>query len=591
VSSPAEPWVARLSPAGAGHGLGAASAFGDDVEPVRLPFDLQRSGLFLGALAAAAMTAIAAALTVGVLPAVALLLGIGLLLAVAFNELLGLVLLAALVPITSGIARGLPAPGFRISELLVGGVGIVLLTTARQTARWTAVDWLALLYAAATFTLGGYDVLDRGASLSSDDLGLLVGPLQFLLLYRAVLVTARTPERRRLVLRLVVVASVPVSLLAIGQQLNVLGLRGLMVTLTGVDHQSGSVTGDLTARATGPFPHWHNLGGYLFMVLLAVAAVLIRRVPGVLPTPWLLTIGALDLAGLVESLSIAPMVGVLAGTLVLAVWLGGVTRVVLAVSAGLLVAALIFGPQIDARYEQQFARAPGSEGSAFVPQTIAYRYDLWTSQLLPGLEGRWLTGYGPDLPPDIQSFPYTESLYIGLLFRGGVILLAAWIALAAAMGAAGRRSTHDRDPLQHALGATVATAIVCLLFMQTIEGYFVDSGTPHVLWILLGLLAVREPLPVPRTTSRTAAESLARRRGWGAGVAAAFDSLDPGSRHLLHLSYVDRLSDDEIVGILSSDVDEVGRWRHSALRRLARLTGLSPREVEGVLAGRERVLA
>jgi hypothetical protein len=589
VSSSAEPWAGRLTPAGS-HGLGAASAFGDDVEAVRLPFDLQRSGLFLGALAAAAMAAIAAALTVGVLPALALLLGIGVLLVVAFNELVGLVLLTALVPITSGIARGLPVPGLRISELLVGAVGVVLLTTTRQTVRWTAVDWLALLYAAATFVLGAYDALDRGASLSSDDLGLLVGPLQFLLLYRAVLATARTPERRRLALRLVIVTSVPVALLAIGQQVNVLGLRGLMATITGVD-QFQSVGADLTARATGPFPHWHNLGGYLFMVLLAVAAVLIRRVPGVLPSPWLLAIGAVDLAGLVESLSIAPIVGVVAGTLVLAVWLGGVTRVVLAVSAALLVAALVFGPQVDARYDQQFARAPGSEGSAFVPQTIAYRYDLWTSQLLPGLKGRWLTGYGPDLPPDIQSFPYTESLYIGLLYRGGVILLAAWFALAAAMAAAGRRSTHDRDPLQHALGATVATAVVCLLFMQTIEGYFVDSGTPHVLWILLGLLAFREPLPLPRPSGRSAAERLARRRGWGAGVAAAYDSLDPGSRHLLHLSYVDRLSDEEIVAVLSSDAEEIGRWRHAALRRLARLTRLSPREVEAVLVERERAPA
>jgi hypothetical protein len=571
-----------------GQELAAVSAFGGPREPVRLPFDLQRSGLFLGALATMAILAVAGAMTIGIVPALALLVGIGVLLAVAFNELLGLVLLAALAPITSGLARGLPVPGFRISELLAGGVGVVLLLSARQHVRWVAVDWLALIYAIATFTLGSYDLLERGASFTGDDIGLLVGPFQFLLLYRAVLVTARTPARRRLVLRLVIVASVPVALLAIGQQLNVLGMRPLMVTLTGVDafHSPNAL-----GRATGPFPHWHNLGGYLFMVLLAIAATLIRRVPGVLPRGWLLAIALVDAAGLIETVSIAPIMGVLAGTILIAVWLGGLTRVLLAVAAGLLIAALVFGPRIEARYNQQFSRAPGSSGSVFVPQTIQYRYDLWTSQLIPGLKGRWLTGYGPDLPPEIQRFPYTESLYIGLLYRGGAILLVSWAALAAAMALSARRATLDRDPLQQALGATVTIAIVCLLFMQTIEGYFVDSGTPHVLWILLGLLAFRDPAPAPTTTRRTAAQSIATRERWGAGIAAAVDSLDPGSRYLLNLSYRDRLSDDEIVGILASSTDEIGRWRRSAIHRVSRLTRLRPREVEAALAstGRPRV--
>ena len=52
------------------------------------------------------------------------------------------------------------------------------------------------------------------------------------------------------------------------------------------------------------------------------------------------------------------------------------------------------------------------------------------------------------------------------------------------------------------VGAMVATAVLCLLFMQAIEAYFVDDGMPQVLWLLLGLLAFREASPGIRQIPR-----------------------------------------------------------------------------------------
>jgi hypothetical protein len=565
--------------AAGGRQLAAVSSFGGG-EAVQLPFDLQRSPLFLLLVALLAMGMVAAAISLGAAAALGLTIAIGVALAVALNPKIGLVLLAAVAPAASGLARGLPAPGFRLSELLCGGIGAILLISARKSVRWTAVDWAALTYALATLCLGGYDVMKRGDSLSSGDLGLLFGPFQFFLLYRAVAVTARTAELRRLALRLVLWASVPVALMALGQQYNLFGLRGLMTTLTGNDIYAAGAD----ARATGPFPHWHNLGGYLFMILLIIAALMIRRVPGVLSRPVLIGIAALDAAALIETLSIAPIAGVVAGSIILAVWLGGVTRIMLILSLAALVSVLLFGSRLETRYTAQFSRAPGSDRSAFVPQTVQYRYDLWTTQLLPKLKGSYITGYGPTLPPQIQNFPYTESLYLGLLFRGGVILLVAWFALAVAMALAGRRSSLDRDPLQQALGATLTTAIICLFFMQLIEGYFVDSGTPHVLWLLLGLLAFREASPAPAVISRRSAEADAiQRRAWGSVVASAVDSLDAGSRTLLQRTYVDGLTDNELVGVLGFDIDTIRRWRAATLSRLSGLTRLPAAEVENVL--------
>jgi O-antigen ligase len=565
---------------GAGaHELGSVSSFGEE-EPLRLPFDLQRHHLFLLAVAIVAMVVVAAGAGLSPLIGAGLVVAVALAFAVALNEMFGLVLLAALVPATAGLAKGVPLPGVRLSQAVAGGVAVILLVSARRIVRWTALDWLALLYAVATLVLGGWDQLHGSKHFGLGQIELLLGPFQFLLLYRATALTAHTPERRRLVLRIVLWASVPVALLAIGQQFNVPGIRSLLVSLT---HNDVYAPGQ-TARATGPFPLWHNLAAYLFMVLLIIAALLIRRVSGVLSRPVLIAIAVVNAIALVETLSIAPIAGVIVGAAIIGIWHRGLGRVMVALVAVLAIGLVVFGSRIDARYASEWGQAPGEARSAAVPQTVQYRYDLWTNQLLPLLKGHVLTGYGPDLPAQLQNFPFTESLYINLLYKGGVILLVVWITLFTAMGLAAFRASRDRDPLQQALGAAVVAAIVCLIFMQALESDFTDDGMPQVLWMLLGLLAFREVAATAvGSRVRGALEDARRQRAWAGNVAMALQSLDPGSRELLTLSYHHGLDDDEVVGVMGLSPRAIARWRQSALRRLALRTHMTPPAVERVL--------
>lgn len=571
-----------LEPAGIGAGaraLASISSFGAE-ERLRLPFDLQRYHVFLAAVAAVAMAVVAGA--TGFLPiaAAGLIVAIAVGFAVALSEMFGLVLLAAIVPAASGLARGVPLPGIRLSQAVAGGVGIILLLTARRFVRWKALDWLALLYAIGTFVLGFYDLLDERGAFGFREIQLLLGPLQFLLIFRATAIVARTPERRRLVLRVLLWASVPVALLAIGQQFNFPGVRSLLVTLTRNDvYAPGQV-----ARVTGPFPLWHNLGGYTFMILLTIGALLFRKIDDVLSRPVLLGIGVLNTVALVETLSIAPIAGAVIGLVIIGVWLQGVTRVFAGLAAVLLIGALVFGSRLDARFSAQFDRSPGQQRSALVPQTIQYRYDLWTNQLLPLIEKHPMTGYGPDLPSQLQNFPYTESLYINLLFRGGVVLLAIGLCLFHAMIRAGLIAARTKDdPLQRALGVALATAVLCLIFMQSIEAYFVDDGTPQVLWILLGLLTFRETVTVRAVVANSTVAKSLLRRAWAEKVAMALDTLDPGSRELLEFSYRHRLSDEDVVGVMGLTRESIVRWRSAALRRLAMRAQMDPAAVEDVL--------
>ena len=549
-------------------------------EPLSLPFELQRSEPFLALVAGGTTVCVGAAIGLDPRFGLALILVIAVAFAVAMNEKLGLGLLVALVPITSGIARGLPAPGIRVSEAITGLVGVMLLVSARRRVRWTALDWTALLYATATFAMGGYDLLQRGEPFTQEFLGQLSGPFQFLLLYRAIAVSATTPERRRFALRLLLLASVPVALLALGQQFGVPGVREFLAHITGTDIFGSD--GTRTVRATGPFPHWHNLGGYLLVLILVNVAVLIRRVDRVLPRWALIAIVAVDSLALLATVSIAPIACAIAGTLILGVWFGGLGRMVLALAVGALVAGLLFAPTFEARYDEQFQRAPGTQRSGIVPQTVQYRYELWTGQLLPELKGRWITGYGPDLPPSVANFPYTESLYLGLLFRGGLVLLVSWALLTAAMMWSGYRSTWDRDPLQQALGASFVTALFVLLFIQVFQAYFFDAGNPHALWVLAGLLAFREldevPAYGPRAELAAVRRAAAARRVW-----AALETFVPGSRALLQLSYRHHVPDEEVVGVVGVDMHTMRNWRAAALARMATLTRLPEGQVRHIL--------
>src|SRR4051794_13981833 len=119
------------------------------------------AGAGRGALVMAALVAAAAGLVIVERPA------------------FGATLLVAPVPAVAGLKRGLPVPGFRISELLVVGIsGAILLTRTRKAVvPWRTFDWLLLLYAAATFGLGAYGLSSRNVPIRGENLGTMLGAL------------------------------------------------------------------------------------------------------------------------------------------------------------------------------------------------------------------------------------------------------------------------------------------------------------------------------------------------------------------------------------------------------------------------------
>jgi hypothetical protein len=407
------------------------------------------------------------------------------------RPLLGAYLLVALVPVASGLRRDLPVPGLRISELVIAGLAALLLLTLedRRARPWTLFDWAALAYCAGTLVLGGAALLSRGAMLSVEHVSTLVGPFQFLLLYRAVLAVVRTEAERRRALALLLLGSVPASILALLQYMGVGAVDSVLAWATGSE---GLVlhteeTG-IEHRTTGLFPHWQMLAGYLFVIaVLGVASML---APGRAPLPRWLTaaITLLALAAMISTGTFVTAFGALAAFVLIGLWYRKLGRIVAGLGAVACGAAAVFGSLIAERVAFSFAAAPGTDRELFVPQSVAYRIELWTGELLPAIAGRWLTGWGPDLPSSL-SFEHTESMYLTLLFRGGVPLLLIYAGLMLAQaGAAWRLARRAAGPVDAMLARVVLVLVATLAILHVLEPYFVTTGLPHLVWVLAALL-------------------------------------------------------------------------------------------------------
>ena len=401
---------------------------------------------------------------------------------------IGALVLVTTAPVLSGLKRGLPVPGLRLSEALIGLIAPIVLATADRSRvrRWRAFDYLALAYAATTLLLGLFGLFARGESLTTHLMGILIGPLQFFLLYRAVIVALPGANQQRWVLRLVLIASVPASLLALAQQYHLFGVRGLIPHLTGVDIDNLPQGEGNGTRATGLFPHWQVLAGYEFwIIMLGVGAYLER---GRVIAQWaLVPIIGLAVAAMFTTSTMTVILGALVGIVALGLWYGHLARVGAIVAVGTAIAFLAFGPALQNRYHEQFGDK-GRTRPAWVPATMDYRYRLWRDQFVPAMSGYWWTGYGPDLPPSIR-FRYTESLYFTLLVRGGIPLIFIYAGLTYALLAAAIRARNDPHPTRRVVARMLAVALVLLVGMHWVEPYFTFAGLGPLLWIT-GALAL-----------------------------------------------------------------------------------------------------
>lgn len=433
-----------------------------------------------------ASAAVGVAAGLGTKTAVAALLGMAILVIVLARPVIGAYMLVAVVPPVSGLRAGLPVPQLRPAEALIGGVGVLLLLIARpgQTPRWRAFDWWALGYAVANAGLGAFDLLARGSPITIGDADKLLGPLQFFILYRAVLTTLTTERQRRVALRLLLFASVPVSLLAVLQEMHVPGITALLGSAT---NSQTFVTTLGVSRATGPFAIWHDLGSYLFVIVILSVSLLVNQAWQVMKPRTLAGIAVLAGIALITTVSFTPIAGTAAGVLVLAVTARPRKQWMMRIAGFVVLLSIAFAPVLATRYRQQFTGQITVKQIPYLPQNFNFRISVWTTEFFPVLAKHLTTGFGPDLPPNL-GFSYTESVYVTLLLRGGLPLLLLYAALMLSLALQARDFRNDPGVERRVVAQVLFLLIVLVVFMQLTTNYFVNAGFPFIFWVLAGLL-------------------------------------------------------------------------------------------------------
>lgn len=447
--------------------------------------------IVLGALGATVVTGALAVQSPMLGVAAALAVAIGL--ALAQRPVLLAVVVVALVPTTSGLKRGLGIPGLKVSEVLVVFGALIILGFAAKALpgpRWRAWDWAALAYCLGTAAFGVLNSALQQTIITADDITTMAGPIQFLLLYRTVAAAFPTAALRVVALRALLLSSIPVSLLAIAQMVGPSFFQNLAVSLsgTGIFITPGY---DPVMRATSVFPMWHPLGGYLVVVVLVVVALLLKRDNAVLGTWWLVGILAIACISLVFTLTFTIIGGAVLGVVVVGWAIKRLKLVLTWLVVGGGVGVLAFFPLILDRIAEQSTAtsATPTAGDSIIPQTVLYRWIVWSDQYLPALKGMWATGYGPADPPGI-SWDHTESGYITLLLRGGIPLLVAGAAVIYLAWRAGRRFLRTAtDAPEIAIAASVMGTAAILPVVNFFFPYFTASGMPQPLWVVWGLLA------------------------------------------------------------------------------------------------------
>lgn len=417
----------------------------------------------------------------------------------------------AIFPILPGLQRGLVVPGARITELVAIGFGLLALQRVRRRPLLpvTPVEWLVLAFVAGSVMIGAVNLVAHDITADGDALGKVVGPIQFALALFGIRVLVLDADDLRDVLRVIVLASVPVAVVAVLQFLDAPGVRDLVITLTG--SETAPVSGQTDGvRATGLFSHWHSLGGYLCFILILVVALLFRDPP--LPRWMLAGVLAIDLAALLCTVTFAPIGGALLGILIIAT----LHRRLLVAAGGMLVAAAVAAPvalpALTERLGDQFQDAKpvyqiDQASYPLLPQTVGFRIQVWVEQYAPAMKQYLFTGWGTTIPPGVR-WEYTESVYLTLIVRGGLLLLTIYLALMTAVFVLSWRLRRDHP--RPALPEAMAVAIAVFALMQVINPYFTDAGFPQLWWLTLGVLLSPAFRTVP--TYRPSLEEVAHAR-------------------------------------------------------------------------------
>jgi O-antigen/teichoic acid export membrane protein/glycosyltransferase involved in cell wall biosynthesis len=413
---------------------------------------------------------------------------LGLLLLAVRRPAVACAVLAAAIPLTAGMARGAAVPLLRVNEalLLVVVAGFLLHWLARRRPlAFTGLDVVVLGFCLVSVAIPWAVILLSHAQADQSDWLLILGPIQYLLVFLLFSRTEFGAADLRLFFNVCMLASIPVAAVAVAQSLDLGPTRDLV---NGYYPTAPLPSWDTTYRPSSLLGHYSALGAFGLLNFLIALALSATRHPG-FRSWWLALVMGANLVSVVVSQTYAPAVGLVAGV---ALVLLGARRIPWRQAAAappvLAAAGILFWPSITARIASQLSVPAGSS----LPDSLQTRVDYWQGFFVPALlrHGPWL-GTGTLMPPEVPRplVDFVDNGYLYQLFRAGVPGLLALVAMLGAVAAAGWAARRSDDHSRRVVGLVCAGAVASVLLMDATSEYLTFTAVSQEFWMLVGLLA------------------------------------------------------------------------------------------------------
>jgi hypothetical protein len=425
--------------------------------------------------------------------------GAGFIALTAWRPAIACSLFALLIPLTTGLGRGTIVPVLRPNEaillMLLIGLGLYHLCHPRRRPV-TGLDVAIGSYTIGTVLIAVLVlVLSRTPGLTDlDTLRGVLAPLQLLAVYLVFSRIDLSSSGLRAALNLTMVASIIVSVLAVLE----LVLPSARSAIEAVYPPPAAAVGwDPLYRPISTLGHYAAVGAFGTLNYTLALGLATHRHAG-FPRPWLVLVMIVNLAGLVASLTWAPL-------LVLPFVTGAVLLhgrrlpgELAATGLALALAFAVLWPAVSARGDQQGVLSGG--GGVAVPQTFDFRVRHWQEFFLPALLDHVWVGTGTVLPSEVPVSldNFVDNEYLREGFRAGLAGLTLLLIMVGTISLLGWRDRASPDPTRQMLGG-VSLAMGGFFLLVGLTGeYLYFAGVSQEFAMIVGLAgAVRLAATVP----------------------------------------------------------------------------------------------
>lgn len=391
--------------------------------------------------------------------------------------------LAAAVVFLSGMPRGHLIPLFIPNEpvlLLAAGLTFFVMLARNQTPKLPRSVWFALacmIFGTAIIPAVAYWARDFPLTMS--DLFSLVAPAQYALVaWLFASLPTRDSDRYRIIQFMLLCGSI-VALLGLFEAARVGPVMTVIHAFYPNEHLEDAAE---IGRVTSILGAWNSLGNFLMINLIIVLALHDYRERGRWGSLNLLVNLGLCGACLLASGSYASLVGLLLSLFIVKGFDRRGWKIILLFLLGMGIAGFMLQNLIFERLAYQYRHG------GIVPETLAYRFQVWRDIYIPLIAANPLWGIAPTFAGRF-TWAWAESQYFYLLVRSGMISLIGHLAYVITLAVwAFRRFRHGAG-MTRPLGIALFAILTVLTIMGFTNEVFTSSGAVDYLWMLVGLIA------------------------------------------------------------------------------------------------------